>query len=176
MSSKDHQLNAMDSQFSNTANHNLDILVENTGRQNTGRGVNNAMNHERKGLNGHVVIDGKNIAKYEIYPMEFKQKFVQSLKSLKGRPLTKISSPSLFRAELQISGEPKDTFLRLDKWTKGNVFVNGFNIGRYYEVGPQKTLYIPSPYLKSGVNDIFIFELHSGTDRIEFLDKPDLGK
>lgn len=39
-------------------------------------------------------------------------------------------------------------------WTKGNVFVNGFNLGRYWNEGPQKTLYVPAPILKPGVNKV----------------------
>ena len=127
INNKDYQLNASDSQFTHNTQNNLDILVENTGRANSG----SAMNSARKGLNGDVMIDNKKVSKYEIFPMEFKQKLVESLKQLKGRPLAKVYSPSLFRAELHISDKPRDTFLRLDNWKKGNVFVNGFNIGRY---------------------------------------------
>ena len=108
--------------------------------------------------------------------MEFKHKYVEQLKQVKGRSVGKANAgPSLFRAVLDIKDKPRDTFLRLDNWKKGNVFVNGFNIGRYYEIGPQKTLYIPAPLLKTGINDIYVFELHSGTDSIRFVDKPDLG-
>src|SRR5699024_9541771 len=53
-----------------------------------------------------------------------------------------------------------DTFLRLDGWTKGNVYVNGFNLGRYWEAGPTKTLYIPGPLLREGDNELVVFELH----------------
>ena len=86
----------------------------------------------------------------------------------------KPGSPALYRTVLNISGKPRDTFLRLDNWKKGNVFVNGINIGRYYEIGPQKTLYVPGVYLKEGANDIYVFELHSAGDSINFVDKPDL--
>jgi len=145
--------------------------VENTGRVNGGGGMNTA----RKGLNGDVTIDEKVHSNYKIYPLEFKQKFVEQLKAEKGRPFESVKSPALFRAELDIKDTPRDTFLKLDKWNKGVVFVNGFNVGRYYHVGPQQTLYIPAPLLKTGKNDIFIFELHSATDTIEFVDKPILG-
>jgi hypothetical protein len=133
------------------------------------------MNSARKGLNGDVSADDKLLSNFKIYPLEFKQKFVQDLKAEKGRALETVNSPALFRAELDIKDKPRDTFLKLDKWTKGSVFVNGFNVGRYYNVGPQHTLYIPAPLLKTGKNDIFIFELHSATNTIEFVDKPILG-
>ena len=157
--------------WGNSNDHKLDIIVENTGRWNGGWG----MNTDRKGLNGKVVIDDKITSKYTIYPMEFKEKYIEELKQMKWKPIGTVIGPALFRAELFIKDKPRDTFLRLDKWKKGNVFVNGFNIGRYYEVGPQKTLYVPAPLLKTGANDIYIFELHSGVPNIEFVDKPDLG-
>ena len=53
---------------------------------------------------------------------------------------------------------PKDTFMKLDSFTKGFVTVNGFNIGRYWEIGPQKTLYVPASLLKEGKNEIIVFE------------------
>ena len=102
-------------------------------------------------------------------------KIVEGLKAEKGIPFENVKSPALFRAELDIKDKPRDTFLKLDKWTKGNVFVNGFNVGRYYNKGPQHTLYIPAPLLVTGKNDIYIFELQSAVDTIEFVDKPILG-
>lgn len=40
------------------------------------------------------------------------------------------------------------------------VFINGFNLGRYWKVGPQLSLYVPYPLLKEGNNEIIVFELH----------------
>ena len=51
-----------------------------------------------------------------------------------------------------------DTFLDMAKWGKGIVFVNGINLGRYWKVGPQQTLYLPGCFLKKGKNDIVVFE------------------
>jgi beta-galactosidase len=81
------------------------------------------------------------------------------------------------KGDLQIQDAPADTFLRLDGFTKGFVTVNGFNIGRYFNsAGPQKTLYIPAPLLKTGSNEIIIFET-DGFDVpvVTFTDAPDLG-
>ena len=176
---KAYELNVTDSMFAPTTQHKVDIFVENDGRakyigsKNTVTGLTNT---GHKGFNGNMLIDDKQVSNFKTYPMEFKQKFVESLKKLKGRPFGKVNCPSLYRAELHISDKPRDTFLRLDNWKKGNVFVNGFNIGRYYDIGPQKTLYIPAPLLKTGINYIYVFELHSASDSIYFVDKPDLGK
>ena len=51
-----------------------------------------------------------------------------------------------------------DTFLDMEKWGKGIVFVNGVNLGRYWKVGPQQTLYLPGCYLHKGQNTVVVFE------------------
>ena len=169
---KDYDLDVNDTQFANTTTHTLDIIVENTGRSNSKAVINS----QRKGLNGDVTIDGKVAANFQTFPLEFKEPYVKSLAALKGKPFVEgVKSPAVYRLEVDISGQPVDTYVRLDRWTKGNVFVNGFNAGRYYSVGPQRTLYIPAPLLMSGKNQISVFELHSAIDTIEFTDKPDLG-
>ena len=53
--------------------------------------------------------------------------------------------------------------------------MNGFNIGRYYVVGPQKTLYIPGPLLKPGDNEIIVFENYLGAETFKFTDTPSYG-
>ena len=54
--------------------------------------------------------------------------------------------------------ETGDTFIDMEQWGKGIIYINGINIGRYWKVGPQQTLYIPGVWLKKGSNQIVIFE------------------
>ena len=60
---------------------------------------------------------------------------------------------------LTIAGTPADTYFDFDcadgcaDWLHGAVFVNGFNVGRYFQAGPTKTLYIPGPLLRQGDNE-----------------------
>ena len=69
-------------------------------------------------------------------------------------------------------GVYSDTWLDFSGWGKGFVLVNGFNIGRFWEIGPQKTLYIPGPLLKNGKNEIIIFETEGKRrDAITLCDK-----
>ena len=57
-----------------------------------------------------------------------------------------------------------DTFLKLDGFTKGFAMINGFNLGRYWSKGPQRTLYVPAPLIKDGINEIVVFDFY-GTDK-----------
>ena len=81
------------------------------------------------------------------------------------------------KVRVSVEGTPADTFVRLDGFQKGFVMVNGHNLGRYFNAaGPQKTLYVPAPFLREGDNEVVVFESDS-TDRlsVEFFAEPDLG-
>jgi len=145
----------------------LDILVENMGRINYG-----PMIRDRKGMTG-IRFGQRNHYGWQMYPLE--------MKDLSGIKYEKcdggVEKSSFLRGVLNIEGEPQDTFIRLDGFHHGFVTVNGFNLGRYYnDAGPQKTLYCPAPMLKTGKNEILVFETDS-SDRnvIEFVDVPELG-
>lgn len=66
--------------------------------------------------------------------------------------------PRFFRATFNVD-EPADTFLALPGCNKGFAAVNGFNLGRYWKVGPQHTLYVPGPLLKQGENELIVFDV-----------------
>jgi len=143
----------------------LDLLVENMGRVNFGPGL-----LDRKGIAGGVMLDWQFQFGWEVYPLP-----LDDLSRLEFNPAVANQFPAFFRGTLKVDA-PADTFLSLPGWTKGVAWVNGFNLGRYWNRGPQKTLYVPAPVLKNGDNQILIFELH-GTEKfeVEFLDHPDLG-
>ncbi|KAF3706739.1 Beta-galactosidase-1-like protein 2 [Channa argus] len=60
-------------------------------------------------------------------------------------------------------------------WEKGVVFINGLNLGRYWSIGPQQTLYLPGPFLNSGINQLIVFEELEGDYKVHFEYTPDLG-
>lgn len=68
-----------------------------------------------------------------------------------------MKAPGIFQANFNIEETPEDTFVDMRGWHKGIVFINGFNLGRYFKVGPQQTLYLPAPFLKLGQNTVRIF-------------------
>jgi beta-galactosidase len=143
----------------------LDILVENMGRINYGpklkdpKGITEGIRHGRQFLHN-----------WDIYPLP--------LDNLSALSFTKDESPqgpAFYKGKFQVD-EPHDTFLVLPGWTKGVVFVNGFNLGRYWEKGPQETLYVPASLLKTGDNDLRIFEVHETKEKaVQFVDTPKLG-
>lgn len=128
----------------------IELLCENTGRENFGTGLEN----QRKGISGGVKINDHRHFGFEIYPLPLDERQIAALDFGIGYIE---NTPAFYRFELDID-EPCDTFLDTDGFGKGCAFVNGFNIGRFWEIGPQKRLYIPAPLLQIGKNTIVIFE------------------
>jgi beta-galactosidase len=71
--------------------------------------------------------------------------------------------------------EPADTFLAFTGFAKGFARVNGGLLGRYWEIGPQLTLYVPAPLLSAGENTVTVVELERFSDLIELHDRSELG-
>lgn len=70
----------------------------------------------------------------------------------------KTDKPVFCAAAFMIDGEPCDTFVELEGVRRGFILLNGFNLGRFNNTqGPQKTLYVPAPYLKEGENELVAF-------------------
>ena len=117
------------------------------------------------------MLDEKLHFNWNVYPlpMDNLDKVIYSEKNF--------SEPSAFYRGYFKIDDTMDTFLRLDSFKKGFVTINGFNLGRYWEIGPQKTLYVPASILKRGKNEIVVFESDGlkGEPTVEFVDKPDLG-
>ena len=131
--------------------------------------VNYGMNvGDKKGLN-KVMLDLQHLFDWEIYPLDMRD--ISKITN-KGESL-----PAFFKGTLEIDGTPCDTFVKPSGFSHGFITVTGINIGRYYnERGPQKTLYVPAPFLKEGKNEIIVFETDSVSDGvIEFTDTYDLG-
>lgn len=142
----------------------LDILVENMGRVNFG-----AYLLDRKGMAG-VLLGRQFLHNWRIFSLP-----LENLAELRFAPVAASDLPTFYRGTFQVD-HPLDTFLALPGWTKGVCWINGFNLGRYWKRGPQQTLYVPGPLLRSGKNEIIVFELHGTSDRkVEFHDRPQLG-
>ncbi|MBO5224609.1 MAG: beta-galactosidase [Clostridia bacterium] len=141
----------------------LTILVENMGRANFGPKM-----MRKKGIAGRCLLGENKIHfNWQVYtlPMDNLNKVVYGKEA---------KEPSKFYKGKFVLGEPCDTFLLTDNFKKGFVTLNGFNLGRYWEVGPQKTLYVPASLLKKGENELVIFESDGikGDAEVEFVDTP----
>lgn len=144
----------------------LDILMENMGRVNFGP----RMEQQRKGIDQCVQINGHMHNHWQQYPLPLDH--IEKV-DFGGEYLEE--TPAFYRFAFEAE-ELGDTFLELAGWGKGCVFVNGFNIGRFWEIGPQKRLYIPAPLLKKGENEIIVFETEGKvTESIALRDEPDIG-
>ena len=141
-------------------NATLQILVENMGRINYGSEIV----HNTKGIISPVTIAGKEITGgWNMYPLPMSEvpdlgklgNNVYANGSVKAAKLK--DCPVLYEGTFTLK-ETGDTFIDMEQWGKGIIFINGINIGRYWQVGPQQTLYIPGVWLKKGENKIVIFE------------------
>jgi beta-galactosidase len=130
----------------------LDILVEGLGHINFSQHM-----LDRKGITDRVSLNGMTLMDWTIFPLPMDGKF---LGQLKFAPLGEAGRPeTFFRGSFTLEGLG-DTYLDMSGWKKGVVWVNGHNLGRYWEIGPQKRLYCPAPFLKKGRNEIVVFDLH----------------
>ncbi|MFI9173947.1 beta-galactosidase family protein [Streptomyces lincolnensis] len=145
----------------------LEVLVENQGGVNYGPRIG-----APKGLLGPVSFQGTALHGWECRPVP-----LEDLEALPFEPseATSDAVPAFHRGTFEVD-TPADTFLALPGWTKGQAWVNGFHLGRYWNRGPQHTLYVPGPVLRPGANDLVLLELHATTGtRAQLTDTPDLG-
>ncbi|XP_078572211.1 beta-galactosidase-like isoform X2 [Branchiostoma floridae x Branchiostoma japonicum] len=205
----------MDLNLTVQAGQVLDIVVENQGRINFGRYINDS-----KGIIANVTLGNDTLRSWSIYSLDI-DGALPTLFSRPSNPAVDINGglpplspvlqkdiegidgqltnqekrsaqprrsragqmvPSFYTGTFSIQDTPQDTFLNMKGWTKGQAFVNGFNLGRYWPVeGPQITLYVPASVLKSE-NNITLFELEASPCNmaqssdadctVEFQDRP----
>lgn len=142
----------------------LTILCENMGRINFGANM-----MRKKGIIGRCFLNGRIHFHWDVFslPMDNLAKLQFSNKQFDEKT-------GFYRGYLYIQETPKDTFIKFDAFRKGFCVVNGFNLGRYWEIGPQRTLYVPASVLREGQNEIIVFESDGVKDvpMIEFFDQP----
>lgn len=156
----------------------LDILVEAMGRINFGRAIK-----DFKGITEKVELKNggrtTELKGWKVYNLEDRYEWY---KGLKFEPLKSVKDaqgqrvPGCYRATFHVE-KPGDTFLNFETWGKGLVYVNGYGIGRIWEIGPQQTLYVPGCWLKEGENEILVFDIVGPKEaRTEGLEEPILNQ
>ncbi|GAA1647740.1 glycoside hydrolase family 35 protein [Actinoplanes couchii] len=145
----------------------LTLVVENAGRVNYGPGM-----LDPKGLLGPVTAGGAELSGWT--------QTAVPLDDVTGLPFAPAGTrlpigPTLRRGEFTLD-TVADSYLALPGWERGAAWINGFPLGRFAARGPQRTLYVPAPVLKAGVNEIVVLELQaSSSDTVDLLPEPDLG-
>ncbi|MER6943143.1 beta-galactosidase family protein [Nonomuraea sp. NPDC000554] len=141
----------------------VELIVSSLGRVNYGptlgesKGIVNGIRHERQYLHQ---VTARPVPLDDPSALEFGPALAEG--------------PGFHRAVLTVA-EPAEAFLALPGWGHGIVWVNGFCLGRYWSIGPQRTLYLPSPVLRTGDNEVIVLELESPGTTLELRDTPDLG-
>lgn len=146
----------------------LDILVENMGRINFGK----YLLQNKKGITGEVLFNGKAMSNWKMYRFPFDK--INTIKYA-DHYLAAQNHPSVNRGTFQLN-KPGDTYLDMRNWGKGIAWVNGHNLGKYWSIGPQQTLYVPIEWLKKGKNEIVILELLRPGKYLSSLNKPILNE
>jgi beta-galactosidase len=144
----------------------LDILVEAVGRVNFGQEV-----HDRKGVHAPVKLDGTELTGWQIFNLPLDEKMLGKLKFRRSRGnetpternsepphVVSYNEPAFWRATVNLA-RPGDTFLDLHSWGKGVLWVNGHCLGRFWNIGPTQTAYVPGCWLHAGKNEIVILDL-----------------
>jgi beta-galactosidase len=129
----------------------VDILVENMGRSNFGP----LLVTERKGITGHVTLDGAEWTGWQVYPLPMSDPDAWPFAADAAK------APALWRGTFNVAS-PGDSFLDMRGWGHGMVWINGHCLGRYWKIGPQQTLYLPAPWLRAGENEAIVLDLEDG--------------
>jgi beta-galactosidase len=131
----------------------LEILVEGMGHINFAQFM-----IDRKGITDRVTLNGMTLMNWDIYPMPLDYEFMKNgLNRTAG--LSDDKEGIFFTGKFNLS-ETGDTYFDMSRYSKGVVFINGHNLGRYWNIGPQQRLFCPAGWLKKGENEIIVLDLH----------------
>lgn len=144
----------------------LDLLVENCGRINYGP----YLCRDGKGITHAVTVEFQQ----QLY-WEYNSLPLENPEQLEFGPFDNTPGKVRFHCGKFELNETGDTFLRRPG-IKGSIWINGFHLGRYWDIGPSETLYIPAPILRCGSNHVIVMEQEGlDSDTLIFQDYPDLG-
>jgi beta-galactosidase len=130
----------------------LDVLVENTGRINFGQRLPDG----RAGIVNAVSLAGRTLSGWKMYSLPMKSPdFIRGWK--KGQDARPSAGPAFHRGWFTLD-RPADSFLDTSALGKGFIWVNGHNLGRTWDIGPQKSLYLPAAWLHTGRNEVVVFD------------------
>ena len=142
----------------------LDIYIEALGRVNFDKSI-----HDRKGITESVTIGDTELKNWQVFTLPLDYNFALDKKYSAVKSTNK---PAYYKGEFTLE-KAEDTFLDFSTWGKGFVWVNGYAMGRIWEIGPQQTLYMPGCWLKEGKNEIVVLDILGAKEpKVQGLDKP----
>ncbi|MBS7564868.1 beta-galactosidase [Mucilaginibacter sp. Bleaf8] len=148
-----------------SSNATLDIWVENNGRINYGP----FLADNRHGITQSVMLNNAEVLSWKMYRLPFNS---LSGFTFKRNANTSANHPGLFKGTFTLT-QVADTYLDMHAFGKGFVFLNGHNLGKYWQIGPQQTLYVPAGWLKKGRNEVVVFdELKADHQNLSTIDLP----
>lgn len=130
----------------------LDIFVENMGRVNFGK----YLLDNKKGITERVLFNGKEVKNWEMFSLPFNN--IDAVTANRKASQTIDEGPVIQKGSFVIS-KAEDTYLDMTDWGKGVIWLNGHNLGKYWSIGPQQTVYVPKEWLKVGQNEVSVLEL-----------------
>jgi beta-galactosidase len=143
-------INSIELPASNVKNPVLEILVEAMGRINFAEYM-----IDRKGITDRVTLNGMTLMNWQVYNLPMDKKFIYNLRS-SGKTHNK---PGIFFRGNFFIKKSGDTYIDVSNYKKGVLWINAHNLGRFWDIGPQKRLYCPDSWLMEGMNEILIFDL-----------------
>jgi beta-galactosidase len=144
-------INSLELPPAESENPLLEIFIEGMGRINFAAAM-----IDRKGITDRVTLNGMTLMNWDVYGFPMSEEFISGLKATE-----KITDkPGTFFRGTFLLDTTADMFIDMTNFIKGFVWVNGKNLGRYWEIGPQQRLYCPASWLRKGKNEIIVFDLH----------------
>eukprot|EP01129_Flabellula_baltica_P011043 TRINITY_DN4755_c0_g1_i1.p1 TRINITY_DN4755_c0_g1~~TRINITY_DN4755_c0_g1_i1.p1 ORF type:complete len:628 (+),score=123.08 TRINITY_DN4755_c0_g1_i1:1051-2934(+) len=137
----------------------IDFLLEAMGRVNFGQNVLT----DPKGIFTPISWNGVELVNFDIATLPLTPQ-LSNLTYEKATPAE--NNPTFYRAYFDVP-LPFDTYVNIGEWGKGIVWINGFNIGRYWNIGPQRNLYIPKDILSEGTNEMIILEIDKSPSSLQ---------
>ncbi len=141
----------------------IGVLVDTMGRVNYGENM-----LDRKGISD-IYLGIQRLMNYDVWTLP-----LDNLDKLKYSSSVKKEEPVFLKGSFKTDSKA-DCFVHLDGFNRGCVYINGFNLGRFWKVGPQKSLYLPGTLLKDE-NEIIVFNIGGySKPTVSITDKHNLG-
>jgi len=132
----------------------LEIVVEGMGHINFAQFM-----IDRKGITDRVTLNGMTLMNWQTTLVPLNENFIKTKKPDMKINVDENKPCNFFEGSFDLS-QTGDTYFDMSNYSKGVLYVNGHNLGRFWSLGPQQRLYCPASFLKKGKNTILVFDLH----------------